>query len=106
VTRLVQAWGSSARSSNTLALSGRVGAAASTLAAAALFNPLRVRVQRLVDRHLNRARYDSEAIVSGFTARLRDAVELDAIRQDLLDAVNHAVQPTSATVWIRRAGGR
>ena len=82
-----------ALTTNTLALSGRVGVAASTLAAAALFNPLRVRIQRLVDRRFNRARYDAEATVAAFTARLRDAVEIDAIRADLLDAVNRAVQP-------------
>ena len=86
---------------NTLALSGRVGVAASTLAAAALFNPLRVRIQRVVDRRFNRARYDADATVAAFTARLRDAVELDAIRADLLDAVNRAVQPTHASVWIK-----
>jgi ABC-type Co2+ transport system permease subunit len=90
-----------ALSTNTLALSGRVGVAASTLAAAALFNPLRVRVQRLVDRRFNRARYDAEATVAAFTARLRDAVEIDAVRTDLLDAVNRAVQPTHASLWIR-----
>jgi hypothetical protein len=90
-----------ALSTDTLALSGRVGVAASTLAAAALFNPLRVRVQRLVDRRFNRARYDAEAIVAAFTVRLRDAVELDAVRRDLLDAVQDAVQPEHATVWIR-----
>jgi hypothetical protein len=75
--------------------------AASTLAAAALFNPLRVRVQRLVDRRFNRARYDADATVAAFTGRLRDAVEIDAIRADLLDAVNRAVEPTHATVWIK-----
>jgi hypothetical protein len=91
-----------ALTTNTLALSGRVGVAASTLAAAALFNPLRKRVQRLVDRRFNRARYDAEATVAAFSARLRDAVELDAIRADLLDAVNRAVQPTHASVWIRQ----
>jgi hypothetical protein len=90
-----------ALSTDTLALSGRVGVAASTLAAAALFNPLRVRVQRLVDRRFNRARYDAEAMVAAFTTRLRDAVEIDAICNDLLDAVNHAVQPTHASVWIK-----
>jgi hypothetical protein len=86
---------------NTLALSGRVGVAASTLAAAALFNPLRKHIQRLVDRRFNRARYDAEATVAAFTARLRDAVEIDAIAADLLDAVNHAVRPAHASIWIR-----
>jgi len=90
-----------ALTTNTLALSGRVGVAASTLAAAALCNPLRKRVQRLVDRRFNRARYDAEATVAAFTARLRDAVEIDVIRADLLDAVNRAVQPTNASVWIK-----
>jgi hypothetical protein len=90
-----------ALTTNTLALSGRVGVAASTLAAAALFNPLRTRIQRLVDRRFNRAGYDAEATVAAFTARLRDAVEIDAIRSDLLDAVNRAVEPTHASLWIR-----
>jgi len=90
-----------ALTTDTLALSGRVGVAASTLAAAALFNPLRVRIQRFVDRRFNRTRYDADAIVATFTARVRDAVEIDAIRNDLLDAVNRAVQPTSVSIWIR-----
>ena len=90
-----------ALTTDTLALSGRVGVAASTLAAAALFNPLRVRIQRFVDRRFHRTRYDAEAIVATFTARVRDAVEIDAIRNDLLDAVNRAVQPTSVSIWIR-----
>jgi histidine kinase-like protein len=90
-----------ALTTNTLDISSRVGVAASTLAAAALFNPLRVRIQRVVDRRFNRARYDAEATVAAFTARLRDAVEIDAIRADLLDVVNRAVQPTHASVWIK-----
>jgi hypothetical protein len=91
-----------ALTTNTLNLSSRVGVAASTLAAAALFNPLRKRIQHLVDRRFNRARYDAEATVAAFSARLRDAVEIDVIRADLLDAVNHAVQPAHASVWIRQ----
>jgi hypothetical protein len=90
-----------ALTTDTFALSGRVGVAASTLIAAALFNPLRIRIQRVVDRRFNRARYNAEATVAAFTARLRDAVEIDAIRADLLDAVNRAVQPTHAAIWIK-----
>jgi hypothetical protein len=90
-----------ALTTDTLDLSGRVGVAASTLVAAALFNPLRVRLPRLVDRRFNRARYDAQATVEAFTARLRDAVELDAIRSDLLDAVNRAVEPVHASLWLR-----
>ena len=88
-----------------LALSGRVGVAASTLAAAALFNPLRVRIQRVVDRRFNRSGYDAQSTVAAFTARLRDAVEIDAIRADLIDAVNGAVEPIHASVWIRQRRG-
>ena len=68
---------------------------------AALFNPLRKRIQRRVDRRFNRARYDAEATVAAFTTRLREAVELDTIRADLLDTVNSAVQPTHASIWIK-----
>jgi hypothetical protein len=62
---------------------------------------LRKRTQRLVDRRFNRARYDAEATISAFTIRLRDAVEIDAIRADLLHAVNRAVEPNHASVWIK-----
>jgi hypothetical protein len=86
---------------DVLPFSSPVGVAASTLAAAALFNPLRLRVQRLVDRRFNRARYDAEAIVAAFTLRLRDAVDLDTVRHELLAAVDGAVQPTHASVWLR-----
>ena len=86
---------------DVLPFSSPVGVAASTLAAAALFNPLRLRVQRLVDRRFNRARYDAEAIVTAFTLRLRDAVDLDTVRGELLRSVDRAVEPAHASLWIR-----
>jgi hypothetical protein len=84
-----------------LPFSSPVGVAASTLAAAAMFNPLRLRVQRFVDRRFNRARYDSDAIVAAFTLRLRDAVDLNTVGSELLGAVDRAVQPSHASLWIR-----
>ena len=86
---------------DVLPFSSPVGVAASTLAAAALFNPLRRRVQHGVDRRFNRARYDAEAIVTAFTMRLRDAVDLDTVRGELLRAVDRAVEPAHASVWLR-----
>ena len=90
-----------ALSTEVLPLSGRVGVAASTLVAAALFNPLRLRVQRMVDRRFNRAHYDAQATVADFTARLRDAVELDTVRSELIATVRDAMQPTHISVWLR-----
>jgi hypothetical protein len=84
-----------------LPFSNAVGVAASTLAAAALFNPLRARVQQAVDRRFNRARYDADATVAAFAARLRDAVDIDAVQLDLLTTVHRSVEPSHATVWMR-----
>ena len=86
----------------TLGFHTPVAVAASTLAAVALFNPLRLRVQRIVDRRFNRARYDAVATVAAFTAQLRDAVDLETVRTELLEVVNRAVEPAHASVWIRR----
>jgi hypothetical protein len=77
-----------------------VAVAASTLAAAALFNPLRRRVQRAVDRRFNRARYDADQTVAAFAARLKDAVDLDAVRDDLASAVHQALEPAHVSLWI------
>jgi hypothetical protein len=76
--------------------------AASTLAVAALFTPLRRRVQRVVDRRFNRARYDAEQIVAAFAARLNDAVDLDGVLDDLAGAVRQALEPASISVWVNR----
>jgi hypothetical protein len=77
-----------------------VAVAAATLAAAALFNPLRRRVQLLVDRRFNRARYDADHTVAVFAARLKDAVDLDAVRDDLASVVHHALEPAHLSLWI------
>ena len=76
-----------------------VAVAASTLVAAALFSPLRRRVQHLVDRRFNRVRYDADQTVAAFAARLRDAIDLDTVRSDLLTAVSTAVEPAHLSVW-------
>src|SRR5580658_8127501 len=76
-----------------------------TLIIAALFNPLRRRVQNLVDRRFNRSRYDAEAIVAAFNARLRHTVDLDTVRYDLLGVTANAFQPTHVSVWIAPADG-
>jgi hypothetical protein len=80
-----------------------VAVAAATLAAAALFNPLRVRVQRVVDRRFNRARYDADQTVAAFAARLKDAVELDSIRDDLAGVVDQSLEPAHVSVWVSRS---
>ena len=77
-----------------------VAVAAATLAAAALFSPLRRRVQRVVDRRFNRARYDADQTVAAFAARLKDAVELDSVRDDLAGVVTRALEPAHVSVWI------
>jgi len=82
-----------------LSITSPVAVAASTLAAAALFSPLRRRVQRMVDRRFNRVRYDADQTVAAFAARLRGAVDLDAVRSDLLTVVNTAVEPAHISVW-------
>jgi hypothetical protein len=74
--------------------------AASTLAVAALFQPLRTRVQGLVDRRFNRTRYDAEQTVAAFAQRLRDEVDLDALSQQLREAARTAIQPRSTAVWL------
>jgi hypothetical protein len=90
-----------ALSTDVLAFSSSVGVAASTLVAAALFNPVRGRVQRAVDRRFNRAQYDAAGTVAAFAAKLRDAVDLDAVQSELLEVVQRAVEPAHATIWIR-----
>jgi hypothetical protein len=87
-----------------LSFSSPVAVATSTLAAAALFSPLRRWVQRAVDRRFNRARYDADQIGAAFAARLKDAVELDSVRDDLAGVVQQALEPAHISVWVSPRG--
>lgn len=79
-----------------------VAVAISTLAVIALFQPLRTRIQTAVDRRFYRAKYDAEQTLDTFAGRLRDDVELDSVRAELLSAVAETLQPSHASVWLRK----
>ena len=97
--------------STLLPLQGDLAVAASTLVAATMFNPLRRRVQRRVDRRFNRNRFDAGVEVERFADRVRDDVDLDQTTGDLVTVVARTVQPSTMGVWLRddhprRPGGR
>ena len=91
---------------DVLSFSSPVAVTASTLVAAALFNPIRRRAQHAVDRRFNRKGYDADATVAAFSARLRDAVDLNTVRADLLAVVGRTVEPTYVSIWINERAPR
>jgi hypothetical protein len=91
---------------DVLSFHAPVAVAVSTLAAAALFNPLRQRVQHIVDRRFNRARYDADQTVTAFSARLKDVIDLDSVRDDLASVVQRTLEPSHLSVWVSRPGSR
>jgi hypothetical protein len=78
-----------------------VAVAASTLLVVAPFQPLRRRVQDVVDQRFYRSRYDAARTLDAFTARMRDQVDIDEVRGGVLDVVGATVQPAHASVWLR-----
>jgi hypothetical protein len=90
-----------------LASGGRpssLAVAATTLAVAAAFQPLRRGIQRAVDRRFNRRHYDAAATIEAFAVRLRQQVDADALTAELLALVDQTMQPTRASLWLRPAG--
>jgi hypothetical protein len=87
-----------------VSLSTPVAVAGATLVAAALFSPVRRRVQRLVDRRFNRARYNADKTAALFAARLQDAVDLDAVQDELAGVVHQALEPAHVSLWINERG--
>jgi hypothetical protein len=75
----------------------------STLAIAAIFQPVRRRIQAVVDRRFNRARIDAERTAAAFASRLRDQVDLAAVTADLRSTISRAVEPSTSAIWLRRS---
>ena len=87
-----------------LPVQNQLGIVISTLVVAALFNPLRWRVQNAVDRRFNRSRYDAVRVLDEFSSQLRDDVDLEQMQVALLSAAQETMQPSHLSLWVRERG--
>jgi hypothetical protein len=78
---------------------------ASTLAIAALFNPLRRSIQAFIDRRFYRKRYDATKVLAHFSTKLRDETDLDRLTSELLEVVGETMRPALASLWLRKSDG-
>jgi hypothetical protein len=83
-----------------IGITSPVAVAGATLAAAALFGPLRSRVQQRVDHRFNRARYDAERLLAAFAARLTEELDADTVTEDLARSVHTALEPAHVSIWL------
>ncbi len=84
-----------------LPTTGDLAVAGSTLAVATLFNPLRRRIQQVVDRRFNRLRYDASLLIDSFAVTLRSRADLAEVMSDLRGVLVHTVEPSSTMIWLR-----
>ncbi len=93
--------GGVALTQQVLPVQNQFGIVVSTLAVAALFNPLRRRVQNSVDRRFNRSRYDAQRVLEEFSAGLRDGVDLEQMQGAVLQVARETLQPLHLSLWVR-----